>query len=269
MVQTVSTLIGECPMWSGLHCLRGRPDRMIGMSVSAKTVVMMAGLYLLVACAPAPQLPREYEVLGLISEIPEDRSSAVLLHDTIPGYMESMTMPFSVTDSSLLDGVEVGTEVRFHLVVDANGAVISGIEEVLGYSEPFPEFELSTLEGRTISSSQLDGKVAVINFWASWCAPCREEMPWLVEMTDVYDEAEFSVVGITEDPENTEAIAEFIVDIGVNYPIVMTDFEVESKAGGVYGIPTTFILDRSGRVAYKHVGLGEEEELRSRIESLF
>ena len=108
-----------------------------------------------------------------------------------------------------------------------------------------------------------------MNLWATYCIPCREEMPWLVEMTDVYDEAEFSVVGITEDPENTEAIVEFVVDIGVNYPIVMTDFEIESKAGGVYGIPTTFILDRSGRVAYKHVGLGEEEELRSRIESLF
>ncbi len=230
---------------------------------------MMAGLYLLVGCASAPQLPREYEVLGLVSEIPEDRNSVVLLHDTIPGYMQSMTMPFSVTDPSLLDGVEVGTEVRFHLVVDANGAVISEIEEAPGYSEMFPDFELSTLEGRTIYSSQLGGKVSVINFWASWCAPCREEMPWLVEMTDLYDEAEFGVVGITQDPENTDAIIEFLADIDVNYPIVMTDFEVESKAGGVYGIPTTFILDRSGRVAYKHVGLGDEEELRSTIEGLF
>ena len=242
---------------------------MILMSKSAKTVVTMAGLYLLAACAPAPQLPRHYEVLGLVSAIPEDRNSVVLLHDTIPGYMQSMTMPFSVADPDLLQDVEVGTEVLFRLVVDADGAVIDAIEEAPGYSELFPEFELSTLEGETISLSQLEGKVSVINFWASWCMPCREEMPWLVEMTDLYDAAEFSVVGITQDPENTDAIIEFVADIGVNYPIAMTDFELESKTGGIYGIPTTFILDRSGRVAYKHVGLGDEEELRSTIEGLF
>ncbi len=230
---------------------------------------MITGLFALAGCVSTPRVPPEYEVLGVVSEIPEDRKSVVLLHEAIPGYMQSMTMSFAVADSSLLDGVRVGTEVRFHLVVDANGAVIDDIAEAPGYFELFPEFELSTLEGRTISSSQLNGKVAVINFWASWCAPCREEMPWLVEMTDLYDAAEFTVIGITQDPENTAAIVEIVTDLGINYTIVMTDFEVEAKAGGIYGIPTTFILDRSGRVRYKHVGLANEVELRSTIEGLF
>ena len=242
---------------------------MIRMSKTAKAVVITSGLSLLAGCASAPQIPMEYDVRGLVAEIPEDRNSVVLLHDTIPGYMQSMTMPFAVVDPSLLDGIEVGTEVAFHLVVDANGAVIDELGEAPAYSGQFPEFELSTLEGRTISSSRLEGKVGVINFWASWCAPCREEMPWLVEMTDLYDETEFGVVGITEDPENMEAIVNMVAVLGVNYPIVMTDFEIETNVGGVYGIPTTFVLDRSGRVAYKHVGLGDEEELRSIVEGLF
>ena len=109
---------------------------------------MITGLFALAGCVSTPRVPPEYEVLGVVSEIPEDRKSVVLLHEAIPGYMQSMTMSFAVADSSLLDGVRVGTEVRFHLVVDANGAVIDDIAEAPGYFELFPEFELSTLEGR-------------------------------------------------------------------------------------------------------------------------
>ncbi len=236
---------------------------------SMKTFAVVAGLIALAGCAAEPLIPRDYEVLGVVSEVSLDRQSVTLLHDTIPGYMQSMTMPFSVADPSLLDGIERGEEVRFHLVVDADGAVIDEIEEAPGYDEVFPSFELSTLAGETISSSALAGRVSVINFWASWCAPCREEMPWFVEMVDLYDAEQFAVIGITEDPENTDAIVELLEDLGVNYPIVMSDFEIETEVGGVYGIPTTFILDPDGRVAYKHVGIADEEELRGVIEGLF
>lgn len=133
--------------------------------------------------------------------------------------------------------------------------------------QPFPEFRLNSLDGSDLDSKELRGKVALINFWASWCGPCRMETPWLVELKKEYDDSGFEIVGIAIDPEDEEEIREFVRDLNVNYPVVYSDQKVEGQVG-ILGTPTSFLLDRHGNVAHKHVGVVAKEVLAGEIETL-
>jgi thiol-disulfide isomerase/thioredoxin len=180
-----------------------------------------------------------------------------------------MVMPFPLAHPDIVDGFEVGDEVLFQIVVGSSGgATLVDMTRVPAFSGPFPDFVLSTLAGESLDSSVLDGKVAIVNFWASWCAPCKEEMPMLVDLYDEYRDAGLEIVGITEDPENAADIAAQIDEFDIPYPIVMGDGEIEEAVGGVFSIPTTFILDRTRNVVYKHIGLAAREELRRVIDDL-
>jgi thiol-disulfide isomerase/thioredoxin len=117
-----------------------------------------------------------------------------------------------------------------------------------------PDFTVRDLEGRTISLASLRGKVTVINFWATWCGPCRAEIPDLVALQEKYRDT-LQVVGISEDEASPEVVKRFAGDHHVNYPIVMLTPELEKIFPGVSALPTSFILDREARVVQNHVGL--------------
>ncbi len=134
--------------------------------------------------------------------------------------------------------------------------------------QPFPAFELPSSQGSVVSSDQFDGEVRLINFWATWCPPCRVEIPWFIEFKRQYEDLGFEVVGVTLDGENSEGIARFIRDLEINYPIVLSNEKILKEIGGIIGVPTTFILDRRGWVAMKHVGLASREQLLAKIEEL-
>ncbi len=233
-----------------------------------KTVSLaLLGSLVLTGCSAPPDLA-EHEVIGVIAEIPEDRETIVLSHEAIPGYMEAMVMRFSVSTPDLLDGVGPGNEVRFRLLTDGKAAVIKGIDKISEHIRTFPEFELETLEGDRVRSEEFSGKVTLINFWASWCGPCKVEIPWFVEMKEQYGE-DFEVVGIAQDPSNREAISELLTDLGVNYTVLMSDGGVEAQVGGVYAVPTTFVLDRDAKVVGRHVGLVQKAALEAELAKLF
>jgi thiol-disulfide isomerase/thioredoxin len=121
-----------------------------------------------------------------------------------------------------------------------------------------PDFTVRDLEGRTISLASLRGKVTVINFWATWCGPCRAEIPDLVALQEKYRDT-LQIVGVSEDEVSPEMVKRFADEHHVNYPIVMITPELEKIFPGVSALPTSFVLDREARVVQKHVGLLSRE----------
>jgi cytochrome c biogenesis protein CcmG/thiol:disulfide interchange protein DsbE len=116
------------------------------------------------------------------------------------------------------------------------------------------DFTVRDLEGRTISSASLRGKVTVINFWATWCGPCRAEIPDLVALQEKYKDS-LQIVGISQDEAPAAVVKKFAADRGVNYPIAMMTADLERHFPGIAALPTSYILDRDGRIVQKHVGM--------------
>lgn len=130
-----------------------------------------------------------------------------------------------------------------------------------------PDFELERLGGRAFRLSEERGKVVVLNIWATWCPPCREEIPDLITIQDEMRE-QVVVVGVsidTGDPADVEAFSE---EFGINYPVVIDDGTVTEKYGPILGIPTTFLIDGSGRLQLKASGMVTREQLRPVLDRL-
>jgi thiol-disulfide isomerase/thioredoxin len=118
-----------------------------------------------------------------------------------------------------------------------------------------PDFELQTLDGKNLKLSDLRGKAVLLNFWATYCGPCKIEMPWFVELQKEYGPQGFQIVGVTMDDASTEDIAKFAKDMGVNYPILLGKESVGQSYGGVGVLPTTFFVDREGKLIAREFGL--------------
>ena len=116
------------------------------------------------------------------------------------------------------------------------------------------DVSMHDLDGGAIELASLHGKVTLINFWATWCGPCRAEIPDLVALQNKYRD-QLQVIGISEDEVSSDLVRRFAADQGVNYPIVMLTPELEKVFSGVRALPTTFLLDREGRLVQKHVGM--------------
>jgi thiol-disulfide isomerase/thioredoxin len=128
----------------------------------------------------------------------------------------------------------------------ANGQLIGAVA---------PDFELQTLDGRSLRLSSLRGKAVLLNFWATYCSPCKVEMPWFVELQKEYGPQGFQIIGVAMDDASTDDIAKFAKDMGVNYPILLGKEAVGLSYGGVNVLPTTFFLDRDGKVIAREFGL--------------
>lgn len=125
---------------------------------------------------------------------------------------------------------------------------------------PAPDWTLKDVDGQAVSSAQFKGKVVVLDFWATWCGPCRSEIPGYVELQKQYGPAGLAIVGVSLDRGGPEVVKQFIADQKINYRIVMGDEQIADAFGGVEAIPTTFIIDRTGTVRYRKVGAMAPEE---------
>ena len=119
---------------------------------------------------------------------------------------------------------------------------------------PVARFTAQALDGRTISSADWHGKVVVVNFWATWCPPCKAEIPDLVALQDKYRD-QLLIIGVSEDESSPDAVRAFMAEHHVNYPVVMSTPEVREAFPGVAALPTSFLIDPDGRVVQKHVGI--------------
>jgi len=140
----------------------------------------------------------------------------------------------------------------------------SGADPAIGSMAP--EFSLKSVpDGKTVTLSSLRGKAVVVNFWAIWCGPCKIEMPWLVDLQKKYGDQGLQIVGITKDDSNEATIASFTKKMGVNYTIVVGNQQVLDLYGGVGGLPTSFFVNRSGKVVREIIGLDSESKFEDAI----
>ena len=174
------------------------------------------------------------------------------------------------------------TWLRFHL---PSVAVVSVIALLSGCSIPSdseepasikpatqrqqaPEFSLKDVNGRTVKLSEYRGDVVLLNFWATWCGPCKIEIPWFVEFEKKHKDRGFAVLGISMDDDGWDSVKPFLNRAKVNYRILMGTDTVAMLYGGVQSLPTTFLIDRDGKVAGIHIGLVGKSEYESNIVEL-
>lgn len=132
-----------------------------------------------------------------------------------------------------------------------------------------PQFSLPTVsDGTVIDSRQLRGKVVLVNFWATWCPPCRKEIPDLIRLQEEFGEKGLVVLGISVDQGGGRVVKKFIKKRKVNYPIVLADQSVVNQFGGVQGVPTSFLFDKTGRRYKSYPGYVTYRVLRKDIAKL-
>lgn len=133
---------------------------------------------------------------------------------------------------------------------DAGGTVLQLLKE----PQDVEPFTLTDLDGKTVSLTDLRGKVVLVNFWATWCPPCRAEIPDLIKLQDKYRDT-LVVLGISEDEISPEEVKAFAAEQKMNYPIAMSTPEMSKVFKGVSALPTTFVIDPQGKVQMRHVGM--------------
>ncbi len=131
-----------------------------------------------------------------------------------------------------------------------------------------PDFALKDADGKVVHLSDYKGKVVLLDFWATWCGPCKIEIPWFMEMQRQNKDRGFEVVGVAMDDEGWEAVKPFISQLGVNYRVVIGNDTTAQLYGGVDALPTTFLIDRSGKIAAVHIGLTSKKDFEDAVEQL-
>jgi peroxiredoxin len=131
-----------------------------------------------------------------------------------------------------------------------------------------PDFALASLEGKTVRLSDYRGKAILLNFWATWCEPCKIEMPWFVELQKQYGPAGLQILGVAMDDGSPKEIAAFAKEMGVNYPVLIGKEEVGDAYGGIPYLPETFFIDRNGKVVDKALGLKGRGEFEDSIKKI-
>ena len=134
--------------------------------------------------------------------------------------------------------------------------------------KPAPDFTLKDATGSPVKLSDLRGKVVLLNFWATWCGPCQLEIPWFVQFEQQFRSNGLEVVGVSMDEDGWKVVKPWVTAHKVNYRIVLGDESIGQLYGGVENLPTTYMIDREGKVAFVHVGLAGRDEYRDEIQKL-
>lgn len=137
-----------------------------------------------------------------------------------------------------------------------------------GKRKTAPDFALKDADGKTVHLSDYRGKVVVVDFWATWCPPCKVEIPWFIEFERKNKDRGFAVLGLATDEEGWAAVKPFVKEASMNYRIVLADDKTEDQYGGIEALPTTFLIDRDGRIAAVHIGLAGKKDFENGIEEL-
>jgi peroxiredoxin len=133
--------------------------------------------------------------------------------------------------------------------------------------QPAPDFSLTDFSGQSIRLSQYRGKVVVLDFWATWCEPCKTEIPHFIDMRNRYAGQGLQVIGISMD-DDEKPVRDFQQQFKMNYPIAMGNAKLAESFGGILGLPITFVIDRQGRIYKRHIGQTEPSVFEGDVRKL-
>ena len=129
-----------------------------------------------------------------------------------------------------------------------------------------PAFALTSLDGKKVSLADYKGRPVLVNFWATWCGPCKVEMPWFEQFRKQYASQGFEILGLADDADaGKDAISKVAVKSGVTYPILLTDGKVQDAYGGLEVLPMSFYVDRNGVIVEQTAGLGSKDQIEANI----
>jgi len=128
-----------------------------------------------------------------------------------------------------------------------------------------PNFTLKDADGNPVKLTDYRGKVVLVNFWATWCGPCEVEIPWFVEFEQKYRDQGFAVLGLSMDDDGWKAVRPYIASHKINYRVMIASEVVSQQFGDIDSLPTSFVLDRQGRIATNHVGLVDKRDYQNEI----
>src|SRR5665213_367460 len=134
--------------------------------------------------------------------------------------------------------------------------------------KPAANFTLLDSNGAKVTLASLKGKVVLVNFWATWCGPCQVEIPWFIEFNKTYKARGLAVVGVSMDEDGWKSVKPYLATKKIDYPIVVGTEDVAKAYGGVDSLPSTFIIDRDGKIAFSHSGLVGKDTYETEIRSL-
>ncbi|MGZ4789141.1 MAG: peroxiredoxin family protein [Terriglobales bacterium] len=145
----------------------------------------------------------------------------------------------------------------------ANGAAVRGD----GVGTVAPDFTLTTLDGEQVKLSDYRGKAVLLNFWATWCGPCKVEIPWFMDLERQYGAQGLVVLGVAMDDDGKNSVSKFAKEMKIDYTVLLGNDDVADQYGGVAGLPTTFYLDRNGKIVKKIEGLAGEGDIEDAIKA--
>ena len=168
-----------------------------------------------------------------------------------------------------LSACESGTEwVRQFLTAGSTGAIPSNVHIKSANRTMAPDFTLNDSSGKPVRLSEFRGNVVLLNFWATWCTPCKVEIPMFIGFQQAYRDRKFVVLGIALDEEGWSAVRPYADLRQINYPIVIGDDRTSDLFGGLKAVPTTLVIDRQGRIAATHIGLCQKSDYEQDIEAV-
>lgn len=132
---------------------------------------------------------------------------------------------------------------------------VNAAEKAVQDRKQAPDFMLTDAKGASIKLSDYKGRVVLLNFWATWCGPCKIEIPWFVEFQNKYRDRGLAVLGVSVDENGWETVRPFMAAHNMNYRVAIATGQVARLYGGIASLPTTFIIDQEGKIAAVHIGL--------------
>ena len=158
----------------------------------------------------------------------------------------------------LIAGKHLTRTPSFEVALNSNSKSVKG--------QAAPDFQLTDLDGNTVRLADLRGKAVLLNFWATWCPPCKVEIPWFVDLQRQYGSQGLQIVGVAMDEGHPrDKIAAFAKEMGVNYPVLLGNDKVADNYGGVDALPTTFYIGRDGKIVSRVFGLVSHREVEQNV----
>jgi len=184
---------------------------------------------------------------------------------------QAMSLPFHTRPSRLLlSGILCLAVITFLVVTCETAAKSAQSGNVIRFvrnPDAAPDFKLDAIDGHPLTLASARGKVVLLNFWATWCGPCRAEIPDLIFLQQKYKD-QLQIIGITVDDDDASLIKQVVARTRINYPVAMASTELRIQYGGIAALPTSFLLDPQGRVVQKHEGLRDPALYETEIRAL-